>query len=386
MRVVWVNRSEWRKPGPIVYIGLLNARAFALAGNEVDYFCSAGDQSDTESDIFDFYGLDSVDGLKVRRIERGSKLAENFGRQVYREALAQTVRLLKGGEQVTLLTRELGLTLQLARLQKKWPDQLRTIYEAHDFHADLSRRESTDFNDQRKRLTERWTLPRISGVLSITNAQAKLYQEALPGLNVLNRPLGCLEFARPSSPEELRQRRTIAYIGHLHREKGVPQLLKHEKWLAERNLKLQIIGGDPDRVGQLSRKRKLGEGSPIEILPMMPPAKLHRHLGDEVGAGLVPLQENFYNRHLTCPVKALDSMAHHMPVIASDLDSTREVLGDSGWFVPPDDGEAIRLAIADLFDDPDRFAALSLAAGKRAEELSWKKRAEDISAWAWAWS
>ncbi len=163
----------------------------------------------------------------------------------------------------------------------------------------------------------------------------------------------------------------------------MPQLLKHEKWLAERRIRLQIIGGDSHRVAQLSRKRKLEDRSPIEILPMMPPAELHRHLSQQAGAGLVPIQDNFYNRHLTCPVKALDSMAHHLPVIASDLDSTREVLGEAGYFVPPDDGEAIRKAIGDLFDDRERFAALSLAAGRRARELDWSRRAEEIREWAW---
>ena len=299
-------------------------------------------------------------------------------------ALDHVRECLRRGERVLLLTRELGLTPRLSRLQRRYPGVLRTVYEAHDFHADLSGRDSVDFNDRRKGFTERWALPGLSGLLAITEAQADHYRRAIPGLNVLARPLGCLEFPAPRSPEELRSRRTAVYIGHLHREKGVPQLLKHEGWLAERNLRLQIIGGEVSRVAQLEQKRKMGDVSPIRILPMMPPAELHRHLAAEAGIGLVPLQDNFYNRYLTCPVKALDSMAHHLPVIASDLESTREVLGLAGSFVPPDDGEILREAIGELFDDAGRFHALSRAATERAEALGWRKRAEAIRDWAWA--
>ncbi|MCB1231170.1 MAG: glycosyltransferase [Verrucomicrobiae bacterium] len=384
MRVVWVNRSEWRKPGPIVYIGLLNARSFAVAGHEVDFFCAAGSHSDTRGDLAEFYGLDCPENLAIHRVEPGSKLSENFGRRVYREAMAQVRRYLDAGEDVLLLTRELGLTPYLARLQHRFPKNLRTVYEAHDFHADLSGRDAIDFNDRRKQFTERWALPRLSGVLAITSEQADLYRQALPGLDSLVQPLGCLEFPDSASPEVLRARRTIVYIGHLHREKGVPQLLKHERWLSDRKLRLQIIGGEPDRVAQLDRKRKLAGESPIEILPMMPPARLHPHLAQHAGAGLVPLEDNFYNRYLTCPVKALDSMAHGLPVIASDLESTRGVLGAAGCFVPPGDGDAIRQAISDLFEDAAKFERLANAATERARDLGWRHRAETIARWAWA--
>lgn len=384
MKIVWVNRSEWRKPGPIVYVGLLNARSFAQLDHPVDFFCSRGSESNTDDDLAGFYGIDPIDGLTIHRVSRDSRFSELRGRRVYLEAIDHAKRLLKGGEEVMFLTRELGLTPMLTRLQRRYGDRLRTVYEAHDFHAGLEHRESIDFNDRRKQFTERFAMPRLSGVVTITTEQAALYGEAFPSTRILNEPLGCLEFPRPESAADLFGLRTIAYIGHLHRQKGVPQLLKHEKVLSEKGIKLEIIGGDAKRVEQLRVKRKLAGESPIHILPSMPPARLHEHLATRVGAGLVPLEDNFYNRNLTCPVKALDSIAHHLPVVASDLPSTREVLGNGGVFVPPGDGEALVRAIADLFSDEDRFASLSAAAGKRAAELAWESRARRICDWAWS--
>lgn len=384
MKVVWVNRSEWRKPGPIVYIGLLNARAFALRGDEVAFYCSEGAPSDTNDDLESFYGIDAPAGLTIHRVPRGGRWSELRGRRVYLQALSRARQWLEAGEEVLFLTRELGATPGLARLQRRFGDRLRTVYEAHDFHADLSRRSEVDFNDRRKRFTERFALPRLSGIVAITSDQAALYREALPSTRVLGSPLGCLDFSRTAATaESLYARRSLAYIGHLHRQKGVPQLLEHEARLAERGIRLEIIGGDESRVTQLRRKLKLGERSSIAILPGMPPSRLHEHLAAHIGAGLVPLEDNFYNRHLTCPVKALDSMAHHFPVLASDLPSTREVIGPAGCFVPPGDGDALAEAIFRLFEDRQRFLDLSAAAASRARELDWKTRAERIVDWAW---
>lgn len=385
MRIVWVNRSEWRKPGPIVYIGLLNARSFVGLGDPVDFYCREGDSSDTGADLSDFYGLDPEPGVTLHRVAPGSRWSEWRGRRVYREAVESVRDSLKAGEKVLFLTRELGLTPHLARLQRRYRENLRTLYEAHDFHADLGHREEVDFNDRRKRFTERWALPRISGVLAITSDQADLYRKAFPGVSVRAEPLGCLSFdPAPPAAEELFSRRSIAYIGHLHRQKGVPQLLKHEARLAERGIRLEIIGGNEARVKQLRKKLSQPEGGPIQILPGMAPARLHEHLSSRIGAGLVPLEDSFYNRHLTCPVKALDSLAHHFPVVASDLPSTREVLGGAGCFIPPGDGQALLETILGLFEDRERFLELSRAAAQRAEELAWKERAKRIADWAWS--
>jgi glycosyltransferase involved in cell wall biosynthesis len=292
-------------------------------------------------------------------------------------------RQLAAGEQVIFLTRELGVIAMLSRLQKRHPDKLRTVYEAHDFHADLSQRDQADYNDQRKRLNERLFLPRLSGVLCITKEQEQLYRKALPVLNTITLPLGCRKFdADPV--EQRRAHRTVAYIGHLHREKGVPGLLEHAAYFKEHGIRLQIIGGKREQTDKLLRKIKIDDHT-IECLPAMPPAKLHRHFQESVSMGIVPLQDTFYNRHLTCPVKALDSLAHHLPVIASDLPSTRGVLGKAGIYIPTDEmsSQKVPAKIRELLDSSEDYANLAAAASARALELAWPARAKKISEWIW---
>ena len=385
MKIIWVNRSEWKKPGPIVYIGLLNAHSFAAndPSCESHFFVSAGSATtETEEDLRDFYGIDALPNLHIHRTQKGGKLVESFGRRVYRQALNFAKQQLAAGEQVIFLTRELGVTAMLARLQKRHPEQLRTVYEAHDFHADLSQRDLADYNDHRKRLTERLFLPRLSGVLCITAEQEKLYRAVLPNLNTITLPLGCRDFEAPPV-EERRAHRTVAYIGHLHREKGVPGLLDHAAYFKEHDIRLQIIGGKREQTEKLLRKIKVDDHS-IECLPAMPPAKLHRHFRDKVSLGIVPLQDTFYNRHLTCPVKALDSLAHHLPVIASDLPSTRGVIGDAGVYISPEEmaSQKVPEAICGVLDSPQRYETLATAASNRAGDLAWPGRARSIVDWS----
>ncbi len=389
MKIVWVNRSEWKKPGPIVYVGLLNALSFARLGHETHFFVSEGPASNTLDDLVDFYGIQSSSQLHIHRIPKGGKISEIPGRKIYRQAAAFTRNELLAGENVLFLTRELGLTGLMAHLQRRFPTSLRTVYEAHDFHADLSGRDHpTDFNDHRKKWVERLFLPRLSGILCITPPQEELFRTALPKLNLLTQALGCLEFQAPGEREieERRRRRTVVYVGHLHRYKGVHGLLDQADFFRQHNLRLHLLGGKAKQTERLRQKlRPQNASSPdepgVHFFPSMPPAQLNQHLEKYASVGIVPLQDSYYNRALTCPVKALDSLSHHLPVIASDLPTTRAVLGDAGQYLAPDHPEQFPLAAQQLLDDPQQYRRLTQNAGHRARELSWENRARTILNW-----
>ena len=81
------------------------------------------------------------------------------------------------------------------------------------------------------------------------------------------------------------------------------------------------------------------------------------------------------------PVKALDSLSHHLPVIATDLPTTRAVIADAGIYLSPDHPETFPLAIKELIDNPEQYRQLSLNAARRSEELTWKHRAQTIVNW-----
>jgi phosphatidyl-myo-inositol alpha-mannosyltransferase len=68
-----------------------------------------------------------------------------------------------------------------------------------------------------------------------------------------------------------------------------------------------------------------------------------------------------------------EAMAAGAPVLASDLDAFRSVLGDppAGVLFPTGDGAALAERLAALLDDPARRAGLSAAGRSRAADFGW---------------
>ncbi len=377
MVVIWANKSEWKKPGPIVAMGLLNAWSCAEAGYETHFYVGAGEESETLRDLAEFYGVPAHENLHLHRTGRGAWWKEWFGRKIYFDSLNHAHRLAKEGQRVLFVTRELGLVPMLARMRRKLPEQIIALHETHDFHADLAHAEKVDLTRRRKSWCEKGFLPHLNGLVCITGGQAALYREAFPKLPVTTLPLGTLEL-EPAPVEERRARRTVGYVGHLHASKGVHGILKMVQALADAGVKLSLFGGYPDQIESLrGRLREIDARSEdmVSFHPFRPPVKLHRDLGRELSLMLVPLKDTHYNRFLTCPVKALDALSHGIPTVASDLPTTRELLGESAAYIEPGKIKPAVKAVVEILDDPARYAAMAGAAEARAAELAWKKRA-----------
>lgn len=63
------------------------------------------------------------------------------------------------------------------------------------------------------------------------------------------------------------------------------------------------------------------------------------------------------------PIALLEALAAGLPVVASDIDGVRAIVGDSGaaLLVPPRDPAALAVAILQLVEEPDRRRALASA-------------------------
>ena len=70
------------------------------------------------------------------------------------------------------------------------------------------------------------------------------------------------------------------------------------------------------------------------------------------------------------PLALLEGMACRLPVVASDVSGSRELVvpGRPGLLVPPGDAEALAEALEELLTHPARARALGEAGRKRVEE------------------
>jgi glycosyltransferase involved in cell wall biosynthesis len=79
-------------------------------------------------------------------------------------------------------------------------------------------------------------------------------------------------------------------------------------------------------------------------------------------------------------MKVLEMMARGLPIVASDLPSTRDILtdGENALLVPPDSPDALAEAIRRLLDDPGLGGQLSQRALDEVEHYAWPRRAERL--------
>lgn len=380
LHVVWVTKGKWRSSGPIVNMGVHNAHSSASIGVKSDFFVSAGGDTETAQDLADFYSLDTPQELNIHRIQRAKSWGIDESAPIYREAREHILKLAQKGP-VAVFTRESGFLMSLVKLCRH--RNIRGFYELHDLYADLSyHQRSVPFSFHRRKWLEKLLLPRVSGLVCITRDQEKIYQGLFPKTPTIYAPLGTKPFPE-GDVEAKRRARTVFYVGHMHGMKGVAFLRKASFALARAGIRTEFWGGgEKDARPIVEAAREAGLQDWISAVPFQPPAKMHQALAERASLGVVMLSDTYYNRHLTCPVKALDYLSHGIPALGTDLPSVRDILTDAGHYMSEDDTEAFVARAISLLDDPAAYAAAVTKSRARCAEITWQKRAEALQQFA----
>lgn len=381
MIIVWVNKRNWKTPGPIVNMALHNASSFAQLGYETHLCIGAGVSTNTPEDLKHFYGIEPMENFVVHRIPRYRLLGATYSWSVFLIAY-QLIKQLAQKDAVSVFTRESGFLFFLSLLCKRYKN-VKGFYELHDLYADLSWVKEKKSGHYREWIYEHLLLPKISGIVCITRAQQKLYKDIFPDIPSCAFPLGTKPMPSTFSSEEKRKRRTLMYVGHMHGDKGIDFLLKAAGQLSRENIRIVFLGGKPEKISALKKRAKaLGVDGHVRFDPFQPPEEMHRAMALEASLGIVMLKDTYYNRYLTCPVKALDYLSHGIPAIGSDIPSVREVLEDAGTYISPDHMDGFIDAVLGLLNHPERYAEMSQRSKKRAVEISWQMRAKTLSDFA----
>lgn len=168
----------------------------------------------------------------------------------------------------------------------------------------------------------------------------------------------------------------FAYVGGLQPWQGVDRLIDSVSLLApdlQSDLRIIHSGGPARAVRSLERRivsHPAALRSRVTLEDPQPPEMLAATL-----AGLrftvAPLTETPRNTWQgCCPIKIVESMAAGTPVIASDLEVTRELIrhGEDGFLVPPGDTRALAAAIQRLSHDTPFRNTLAEGAKRTAYE------------------
>jgi glycosyltransferase involved in cell wall biosynthesis len=155
------------------------------------------------------------------------------------------------------------------------------------------------------------------------------------------------------------------YVGGLQPWQGVEFLIDAFAWTSRGRLLIVHSGNRGTR--ELERRiARHGLEGRVLLHPPLAPTELAGVFG-KLRFTVAPLAETARNTWQgCCPIKIVESMAAGTPVLASDLEVSRELIrhGENGWLAPPGDRRTWALAMERLFVDDE--LQTRLAGGARA--------------------
>ncbi len=165
----------------------------------------------------------------------------------------------------------------------------------------------------------------------------------------------------------------LLYSGHLYPWKGVDSLAASFKNIPE-GVRLLIVGGYPDDIARI--KAAAGDTSRVEFFGQKPREEIPAWLA-AADAALLPTSAKFeIGKSYTSPLKLFEYLAAGLPILASDVPSSHEVLDESvATFFKSDDTE-------DFLKKLDELRARSWSAERSKEKVKpyrWSERGRVIS-------
>ncbi len=244
------------------------------------------------------------------------------------------------------------------------------------------------------RAKTRWTirpflarsLARAARIVAVSEATAadlrRLYPACADRLVVISNGVDG-EF-RPAPPAAVAATRAelgcpqgyVLYAGTLEPRKNVERLL--DAWLAlraagEPPLPLVVAGPYGWHARPLLARLQQLAGDGVHVLGALPRARLVAVMQAASVFAYPSLYEGF-------GLPAAEAMACGVPVVAADIPSLREVVGEAGLLVPPTDVATLTAALRRLATDPELARELAERGRERARRFSWEGSARQLAA------
>ncbi len=171
-------------------------------------------------------------------------------------------------------------------------------------------------------------------------------------------------------------KKIVMYCGHLYAWKGVATLGSASALLDTDTL-VYFVGGTSEDVLRVSQEHK--DVTNIVVAGYRPHAEIATWMKAADVLVLPTSGSTSIGRLHTSPLKLFEYMASGVPIVASDVPSTREILSpDLAELVAPDDAPALARGIKTVLKDTEKSIEKAHAAQKHAQQYSWDGRVSGI--------
>lgn len=168
-------------------------------------------------------------------------------------------------------------------------------------------------------------------------------------------------------------KKLVGYIGKystMGKLKGVDEMIESFSLVSSKDCALVVVGVDNKDIKKMPNY--------CIAIPPVSPRDIPKYT-----KAMDVLVMNYPNiphfaLHMS-PLKLFEYMASGRPIVASDLPSIREILGESdAYFFTPDDAESLASAIDQVLSNYDEAQTKADRSLEKVRKYSWTKRAEDI--------
>ena len=371
MRIAYVHTGLWPSKTPSMTFAAYNVIGLSKNADEVFFYIKRNSSRTADEVLEGEFGIARPQNLVIRQMAKPFFKTNRF---YYRRIAREIIGRHGDTPFDAVITRSLTFLPYLIRIGRSC--NIPVYFETHDFFSDLEIRD--DIGGRKKikqKKIERRYIPHISGLICLQKAQKALYQKIYPQAKIVVARTGIHRIERSG-----RERKYVTYIGSLDPLKGVDLFIDA---LARTNSRpdVLIIGGKNER--EIDRLEKsAGRYYPsekIQITGWVGKESVDRFL-KETAVGILPLQDTFFNRFVSSPLKLFDYYSYGVPVIASDLPATRELIdeGRTGCFFKAGDPDDLAEKIDDLLGDEDRIARMSENIYSTSGKYLWEKRGKQI--------
>ncbi len=368
MKLIYIHTTNIDSQSTSANFVINNAYSLANHHDDVHLFLMNSAATPAEKIIHQKFAAEKPAGLKVWGYH--GEETEHFS--FYRFVVKHLKNIVN--TETVVITRALGLLPHLFLAGRKTYNKL--IFESHDFFYDLTIRD--DINKRKKyknHLVEKLFFKRLDGLICLNKHQKALYERYLPQQDIMVFPTGL----NPQESENIGKSSYLIYTGSLDESKGLENILQLSQSL-NHGYKIWIIGArTQDETERLKLKLdKYQVTDKVEILPWMQKSELRTYFS-KAKMGLLPVEETFFNKYLTVPLKLLDYYSHDLPVIATDSALIREWVTDqeTGILVDWDEPAQSIKEAEEILTDSNRYEQMVEKVGKKAEQLTWSHRSKN---------
>lgn len=373
MKIAYVHNGLWPSDSPSMTFVTYNAIGLADIFDTCHLFIKKNSNHTSTEICKEYFSIDKPDNLIIHSISKNKILNTNYFyfRRVYRELLD----IINKQKLDCIISRNVGFLPYLVKITSIFG--IKTFFETHDFYANLSVRD--DINKTKKRKNEKIEktyIPKINGIICLQNSQKEWYQKVFPHQNIHIARTGIAKI----QPHEFDESQYIAYIGSVDEHKGIEVLIK-AAGLSKTKPHVLIVGGKnaQEKAAITDFSKKNYELNRVTVTGWVNREALEHYLR-KIAVGVIPLNDTFFNKYITSPLKLFDFYSHGIPVIASNLPTMRELVIENqlGLFFTPGHPEDLAQKIDLLFSNPSLLKTMSQNIIDTAPQYLWKNRAKKI--------